>query len=163
LNFEEMRMSWLPEAIDPLRVVASAVSPVVMVSAAAILISGVNARYISISDRVRNLTREFRRESPTEERRKNIRRQMLVFHRRLHLVSWATRVLYAAAGCFVSVAVLIGASVWRRATENATLPIFLVGVVLTIAAIVLQVLELQSSNRTIDLESADVFAEEEGS
>jgi hypothetical protein len=40
---------------DPLRVLAAAVTPVVMVSAAAILISGVNSRYISISDRMRSL------------------------------------------------------------------------------------------------------------
>jgi len=40
---------------DPLQVLAAAVTPVVMVSATAILISGVNSRYISISDRMRSL------------------------------------------------------------------------------------------------------------
>jgi hypothetical protein len=145
---------------DPLSVVTSAVAPVVMVSATAILISGVNSRYISISDRVRNLTREFRQDNPSAERRSNIRSQMVIFHRRLHLVSWAARVLYAAAGCFVSVALLIGASAWRQGMDAITLPIFLVGLTLTIAAIIFQVLELQGSNATIDLESADVLKDE---
>jgi hypothetical protein len=131
-----------------------------MVSATAILISGVNSRYISISDRVRNLTREFRQDNPSAERRSNIRSQMVIFHRRLHLVSWAARVLYAAAGCFVSVALLIGASAWRQGMDAITLPIFLVGLTLTIAAIIFQVLELQGSNATIDLESADVLKDE---
>jgi hypothetical protein len=153
-------MYWLPEATDPLRVVASAVSPVVMVSATAILISGVNSRYISISDRVRNLTHEFREYDPSNERRRNIKSQMIIFRHRLRLVSWATRVLYAAAGCFVSVAVLISASAWLRGTEGLTLPLFLFGLVLTVAAIGFQVMELQASNATIELESRDVLADD---
>jgi hypothetical protein len=79
--------------IDPLSVVATAVTPVVMVSATAILVSGVNTRYIAISDRVRALAREYRDERISPERRRNIRRQMTIFRRRLHLVSWAARVL----------------------------------------------------------------------
>ncbi len=43
---------------DPLRIVTTAVALVVMVSATAVPISGVNARYISISDRVRTLAHE---------------------------------------------------------------------------------------------------------
>ena len=152
-------MPLLPESVDPLRVVTSAVSPVVMVSATAILISGVNSRYISISDRIRALTREYRRDAPTPERRDNIHRQMVIFHRRLWLVSWAARVLYAAAGCFLCVALLIGASVWRKGMDAATLPLFLLGLVLTIIAIAFQVLELQGSVSTIDLESADILTQ----
>ena len=92
---------------DPLKVVATAVTPVVMVSATAVLISGVNARYMSISDRVRTLAREYRDRGTTTERQANIRGQMVVFHRRIRLVSWAARVLYAAVGCFIADALLI--------------------------------------------------------
>ena len=142
---------------DPLSVVATAVTPVVMVSATAILISGVNGRYVSVADRVRSLAREFREPDTTPERRSNIRLQMVVFQRRLRLVSWATRVLYAAVGCFIAVALLISASVSRRILSGAALVTFLVGLVLTAAGIVLQLLELQHANRTINLESADVL------
>jgi hypothetical protein len=45
---------------NPLQVVASAVTPVVLVSATAILIGGVNARHVAIADRIRSLTAEFR-------------------------------------------------------------------------------------------------------
>jgi len=144
---------------DPLKVVATAVTPVVMVSATAILASGVNARYISISDRVRTLAREYREPAISNERRSNIRRQMTVFHRRMHLVSWAARVLYAAAGCFVAVALLITITVSKQVLLGATLGMFLTGLILVALAIVLQFLELQHSNKTIEIESADVLSD----
>jgi hypothetical protein len=142
---------------DPLKVVATAVTPVVMVSATAILISGVNARYISISDRVRAIAHEYRDRASSLERQANIRRQMIIFHRRLHLVSWAARILYAAAGCFIAVALLISISVSKRVLQGTTLGTFLIGLTLVAVAIVLQLLELQQSNRTIEIESADVL------
>jgi hypothetical protein len=43
-----------------MQVLTAAVTPVVLVSATAILISGTNARYISISDRIRALAHEYR-------------------------------------------------------------------------------------------------------
>jgi hypothetical protein len=128
-----------------------------MVSATAILISGVNSRYIAISDRVRSLTREYREESASNDRRANIRRQMRVFHLRLHLVSWATRVLYMAVGCFITVALLISLSIWRQRIQGVTLPLFVVGLVLIGLAIVLQLLELQYSNSTIHIEASDLL------
>jgi hypothetical protein len=142
---------------NPLNVVAAAVTPVVMVSATAILISSVNGRYVSVADRVRSLAREYREPGTTPDRRANIRLQMMVFQRRLRLVSWATRVLYAAVGCFIAVALLISGSVSRQILSGAALVTFLVGLVLTASGIVLQLLELKHANRTIDLESADVL------
>src|SRR5439155_9075346 len=130
-----------------------------MVSATAIRISGVNARYISISDRVRTLAREYRDAVTSRERQLNIRSQMQIFHRRLHLVSWATRVLYAAVGCYIADALLISISVSKRILLGATLAMFLIGLILTAFAIVLQLLELQQSNRTIEIESADVLSD----
>jgi hypothetical protein len=141
---------------DPLQVVAAAVTPVVMVSATAILISGVNSRYISISDRMRGLSHEFRDPAATEERRQIIRRQMVIFTQRVYLVSWAVRTCYVAAGCFVTVALLISATLWRSMLITATLPLFLTGIFLILVAIVFQLLELQASNRTIHLEVEDV-------
>ena len=142
---------------DPLKIVATAVTPVVMVSATAILISGTNSRYISISDRVRTLTREFRQPGTSGERQSNIRQQMTIFHRRLHLVSWAARTLYAAVACFVVVALLISLSLSKTILLGATPWMFLLGQILIAGAIVLQLLELQQANKTIDLESADVL------
>jgi len=144
---------------DPLKVVATAVTPVVMVSATAILASGVNTRYISISDRVRALAREYRDVNTPSNRRSTIRLEMVIFHRRLHLVSWAARVLYTAVGCFIAVALLISVSLSKPIPAGITLAAFLIGLILTAVAIILQLLELQQCNRTIDLESADVLGD----
>jgi Protein of unknown function (DUF2721) len=156
-------VGWIVALIDQfgdlLKLVATAVTPVVMVSATAILISGVNARYISISDRVRTLAREYRDTATSELRRVNIRRQTRIFHRRLHLVSWAARVLYTGAGSFAIVALLIGLSVSGKILPQAILVLFLIGLALIVVAIVLQLLELQQSNRTIDLESSEILSE----
>jgi hypothetical protein len=151
------RVPLIDQIADPLQVVATAVTPVVMVSATAILAAGVNTRYISISDRVRALAREYRETGTSADRRSSIRLQMVIFHRRLRLVSWAARVLYAAAGCFIAVALLISISLSRQTPAGATLLMFLFGLSLTAIAIILQLLELQQSNRTIDIESADVL------
>src|SRR4051812_36477386 len=108
-----------------------------MVSATAILVSGVNARYISISDRVRMLAREHREPGTSDDRRLNIRAQMPIFRRRLYLVSWATRVLYAAVGLFIAVALIMSISASRPMVVEATLGMFLVGLALIVVAIVL--------------------------
>jgi hypothetical protein len=141
---------------DPLGVLAAAVTPVVMVSATAILISGVNSRYISISDRMRSLAHEYRDANASTERRAIIRSQMIVFRRRVALVSWAVRTLYAATGCLVSIALLISATLWRQMLVWITLPLFLLAIFLIVVAIICQLLELQASNRTISLETKDV-------
>jgi hypothetical protein len=142
---------------DPLQVVASAVTPVVMVSATAILISGVNSRYIAIADRMRALTHEYRDPNANPKRRADIRRQMVTFQLRIRLVSWAIRGLYAASGCFVMMALLISATLWRKMLAAATVPLFLAGITMIILAIICELFELQASNQTISLEVTDVL------
>jgi hypothetical protein len=139
-----------------MQVLTAAVTPVVLVSATAILISGTNSRYISISDRMRALANEYRDPSCIEQRRITISREMLTFRHRIHLVSWAVRALYTAVGAFVTDALIISATLWRQMLAAATLPFFLLGISLIVLALVCQLLELQSSNRTISLEISDI-------
>jgi len=146
---------------DPLRIVTTAVAPVVMVSATAILISGVNARYLSISDRVRSLAHEYREDGVTTPRRLNIQRQLKVFQYRMKLVSWASRLLYIAVLCFIAVAMLICLGTLRMELTMVTLPIFVVGVALVGIAIVLQFLEIQASHQTLTLEASEILADAE--
>jgi hypothetical protein len=141
-----------------LQVLAAAVTPVVLVSAAAILISGVNARYIAIADRMRSLAQEYRAKTCDPHRRDVIVRQMSVFQLRVRLVSWAERVLYFAVACFTSVALMISAALRKSELEAASLPTFSIGIVLLMIAICLQLAELQFSNRTLRLETEDIAA-----
>lgn len=142
---------------DPLQVVASAVTPVVMVSATAILISGVNSRYIDIASRMRTLAQEYRDPSTHAKRCEAIHRQMVTFQVRIRLVSWSIRGLYGASGCFVMMALLISATLWRRMLATATLPLLIGGITMVILAIICELFELQASNRTISLEVADIL------
>ena len=141
---------------DALQVLAAAVTPVVLVSATAILISGINSRYISISDRMRALAHEFRDPNCMEKRQVTISHEMVTFQHRIRLVSWAVRALYLAVGAFVTDALIISATLWREMLAIATLPLFLVGILLIMFAIVCQLLELQTSNHTISLEVRDI-------
>jgi hypothetical protein len=141
---------------DPMQVLAAAVTPVVLVSATAILISGVNTRYISIADKMRSLAQEFRSKDCAPPRRKVIGAQMTIFRQRIALVAWAVRVLYSAVASFVVMAMVISATQWRKMLESVTLPMFGLGILLILTAIIFQLLELHLSNRTISLETRDV-------
>ncbi len=144
---------------DPLQVLASAVTPVVLVSATAILVSGVNSRYISIADKMRSLAQEFRSGACTAARKATIIAQIKIFQDRIFLVAWAVRVLYAAVGCFIAVAMVISATLWQKTLEAVTLPMFATGIFMILAAITFQLLELHLSNRTIALEVQDITAD----
>jgi hypothetical protein len=149
----------MPNGIDPMQVLAAAVTPVVLVSATAILISGVNSRYISIADKMRSLAQEFRSPACVDPRRFIIITQMAIFRSRIRLVAWAVRVLYSAVACFIAMVMVIGATLWRRMLESTTLPLFGLGIFLILTAIVCQLMELHLSNRTIALEVRDVTAD----
>jgi hypothetical protein len=141
---------------DAMQVLTAAVTPVVLVSATAILISGTNSRYISLSDRMRALAHEYRDPNCMHQRRIAIFQELLIFQHRIHLVSWAVRALYMAVGAFTIDALIISATLWRQMLAAATLPLFLIGILLILSAIVCQLLELQSSNRTVSLEMSDI-------
>jgi len=141
---------------EAVQVLTAAVTPVVLVSATAILISGVNSRYISISDRLRSLAHEYRDPSCTHDRRIIIAHEAATFQRRMHLMSWAVRSLYTAVGAFIVDALIISATLWRQMLAAATLPLFVAGILLVLFAIGCQLLELRSSDRTIAIELSDI-------
>jgi len=142
---------------EPLQIVATAVTPVVMVSSTAILAGGVNSRYIAIADRVRALAAEYRNPQTTEGRCKLICSQMPVFNRRVRLVSWAIRMCYIAMACFILMALVITATAFRETLISVTLPLFLVGIGFLLTAIIFQLMELQEANRTIGMEVKDIL------
>jgi hypothetical protein len=144
---------------DPMQVLAAAVTPVVLVSATAILISGINSRYMSVSDRMRSLAQEFRGDDCLPARRRVIGTQMMIYQKRISLVAWAVRSLYAAVACFVTMVMVISATLWRQMLAPTTLPIFGLGIFLILVALICELLELHLSNRTIAIEIRDVSAD----
>jgi hypothetical protein len=134
---------------NPLQVIATAVTPVVLVSATAILISGVNSRHIAIADRIRSLTAEYRNTATTPARRASIDRQLPAFQLRIQLASWSIRGLYMASACFITMALIISATLWREMIAVATVPLFVAGILLLLISIVLELWELQEANKTL--------------
>jgi hypothetical protein len=139
-----------------IEILTAAVTPVVLVSATAILISGINSRYISISDRLRSLAHEYREPSSEAARRVIIVREILMFEHRMRLMSWAVRALYSAVAAFTVDALIISATLWRQMLAAATVPLFLAGILLILFALSCQLFELRSSDRTIALEVSDI-------
>ena len=76
--------------------ISAAITPVVMISANAILIGAISSKHQSMSDRLRALTAEWRNEATPVVRRDAIAGQVRLFNQRLRWVTWSHIVLYTA-------------------------------------------------------------------
>ncbi len=141
---------------DPLRVVTAAVTPVVMISATAILIGGINSKHQSLSDRVRNLAAEYRGVNTVNRRKHVIQLQIRFFRRRLRYVYIAHIALYCATACFIAMVMIISVTVKIATLVSATLPFFMAGVVLLLIAVGFEIRELRMSTETMNMELADI-------
>ncbi len=146
---------------EPLQIVATAVTPVVMVSS-----YGYSGRrrqlcvIFRISDHASaSLAAEFRNPRQTTQAalRFDISQQMSIFVRRINLVYWSIRMCYSAVACFVLMALVITATAFRQVLVAVTVPIFILGIAFVVTAIVFQLLELKASNSTIMLEVKDIL------
>jgi hypothetical protein len=152
------------------RTIQLIIAPVVMVTACAILVSGVLSHYAAVNDRLRSLTRErfdllkgsdgtlsvafANAAAATKERLDEIDRQMPDLARRLALIHYGLLGIYSAIGVFVlsmfsiAVAALGGGSIWA----GLALIIFLLGTAVLLLAVFLVALEIGRSNDAIQYE-----------
>jgi hypothetical protein len=146
-------------AIGTMAAIASAVTPVVMISANAILIGTISSKHQAMSDRVRLLTAEWRSPGTSAARRHAIRAQLRLFGLRIAWISRAHFLLYAATACFIAMVLVIALTPvipsWP-ALELLSLPLLVGGVLLMLAAIFLELLDLRKARATIEIESTDV-------
>jgi len=131
--------------------IAAAVTPVVMVSANAILISAISSKHQAMSDRLRALAAEWRSPGVSGTRRDSIRAQVRLFTLRIAWIARAHFLLYVATACFLAMVMAIALKI-----EWLSLPLLLGGVFLMLAAIVLELVELRKAHATIELEGRDV-------
>ncbi len=127
-----------------------------MISASAILISGINSKHQSLSDRVRGLAAEYRKTDTCMARKENILAQISFFRRRLRYVAIAHISLYCAAACFVAMVMVISFTIRVSTLVAATLPFFMAGVVLLLIAVGFEIRELRMSSETMRLELSDI-------
>ena len=157
------------------RTIQLILAPVVMVTACAILVSGVLSHYAAVNDRLRAYTRErlellrgpdgslslaFAHGSAYgAERLKELDRQTPELARRLQLIHNALLAVYSAILTFVlsmfviAVAALGGGGVWA----GAALFIFLLGTAVMLLGVLLVALEIRKSNDAIQYETQRVM------
>ncbi len=138
-------------------------APVVLVSAAGLLFSGIQAKNLHLSDRIRALAAELRNPATTAERRRQVTEQLPCFDRRIRLSQRALQVLQLAILCFVLTSLLLAAALWAGASALPPVAIlFAAGVALLVAALVLEFVEMSLGLRTVDIELRDVARDTAG-
>ena len=137
---------------DTQAAISAAVTPVVMISANAILISAISAKHQSMSDRLRALTAEWRNPATPEARRAAIAGELQLFDQRLRWVTWSHIILYAATACFIAMVIVIAVSPAIEAMSGASLDLLIAGVALMFLGIVLELLDLAKARATVTLE-----------
>src|SRR5579862_6452474 len=126
-----------------LQLISAAVTPVVMISACAALILGINNKHSSIADRIRTSLAESRLPGTQAARRKQLGEQIPLFYRR-YLFTWASLVaLYVAVMVFTLTTLLLVFTQRRVLTfDSGTLTLFVAGVVLMLAAACFELAEI---------------------
>src|SRR3984957_14898588 len=134
--------------------IAAAVTPVVMISANAILIGAISSKHQAMSDRLRTLSAEWRSPEATAARRDSIRDQVQLFTLRIAWISRAHFLLYVATACFLAMVPVI--ALMPVTDTGLSLPLMLCGVSLMLLAIFLELLDLRKARATIEIESRDI-------
>jgi len=137
--------------------ISAAITPVVMISANAILIGAISSKHQSMSDRLRALTAEWRNEATPVVRRDAIAGQVRLFNQRLRWVTWSHIVLYTATACFIAMVIVIAVSPAIEAMSGASLRLLIAGVALMFVGILLELLDLAKARATVALEVKDIL------
>jgi hypothetical protein len=139
--------------------IAAAVTPVVMISANAILIGAISSKHQAMSDRLRALAAEWRSPDLSVARRDSIHAQVHLFTSRLAWIARAHFLLYSATACFVAMVLVLALTpvVTPLPTlEFLSLPLLLAGVSLMLTAIFLELLDLRDARTTIEIETREI-------
>jgi hypothetical protein len=142
---------------DTQAAISAAVTPVVMISANAILISAITSKHQSMSDRLRALTAEWRNAATPVKRREAIALQLRLFDERIRWVTWSHIILYMATACFIAMVIAIAVSPTLEALSGASLGLLIAGVALMFLGILLELLDLAKARATVELEIKDII------
>jgi hypothetical protein len=150
------------QTMGTMAAIAAAVTPVVMISANAILIGAISSKHQAMSDRLRALTAEWRSTDLAPARRDSIRRQVQLFNARIAWIGRAHFLLYVATACFLAMVLVIALTPVVASLpelEALSLPLLLGGVLLMLVAISLELLDLRKARATIEIESREITAQ----
>jgi len=140
--------------------ISAAVAPVVLISAAAILLSGYSSKYGNISDRMRDLTGEYRRADTTSARRAGLKTQLLLFRRRVIAVWAASALLSLALLLFLGTVLSVILSRHEARLGLVGAGCLVCGLLLMVGAISLELVEIRLARFAVDAELSDIFRDE---
>ncbi len=137
--------------------ISSAVAPVALISTTAILLSGYTAKYGGLASQLRGLTNEYRRADISEQRQENIRRQLVLFHKRVTAIWFVSIALsYALVAFFLTVlsVIFVQHSARLGLVGSVTL---VIGILFMVAAVGADLYEIHLARLTIAGELSDIF------
>lgn len=141
---------------DTQAAISAAITPVVMISANAILLNAITSKHQSMSDRLRALTAEWRNAATPATRREAIVDQLKLFDERLRWITWSHIILYLATACFIAMVIVIAVSAALEALSGVLLGLLIAGVGLMFVGILLELLDLAKARATVGLEVKDI-------
>jgi hypothetical protein len=140
-----------------LQLISAAVTPVVLISACAALILGINSKHTAIADRLRQFAGELRAGTANEQRAEQLRSQVDIFFHRYHLTWIALALLYSSVIAFiVMIGLIVTAQMHLLQFEGGILAAFVAGILLTLGAAVCEILEIRLAIRSLQVELNDV-------
>ena len=142
-----------------LNLITTAVTPIVLISATAILLSNHTNKYTNISAQMRALAHEYRDDKTTAARRATLRRQLSFYQRRIHAMWVASICLYAALLCFLTTVLsLLAVSAANLVRLDLIGEIGLCGGLLLIfATVICELVEVRLALRTSQEELLDIL------
>ena len=147
--------------VSSIRLIGTAVTPAVMVSACGIVATGLDNQIARMSARIRDMTREWRLLPEGHARRAVLREEVAILDRRHAILARAIGVTYAALLSFVMTSLLY--LVKRHLDIPEALPVlsFSLGVVLLGCMALFALASLRLGRRAIALERRELFEEPE--
>ena len=139
-----------------LSLVSAAATPVVLVTATAILLSGFTAKYNHLSDQVRTLSAEFRQAGTSDARRESIRQQLCYFERRMGAMWLCSFLLTLALVGFVAMILEVIFVTKSHHLDLLGAASLIAGLVLMLLACAIELYEIYLSRLTAHEELADI-------
>lgn len=141
-----------------LQLISAAVTPVVLISACAALILGINNKHSAVSDRLRKFAADLRDTSLESDRKTQVSAQISVFFQRFRLTWVSLASLYSAVIAFiVMIFVIILAQQERLHRPAIALSLFFLGIAFMLLAVAAEMLEIRLSIRSLEIELQDVM------
>ena len=148
----------LAHAPSIIQTIGSAVGPAALITTTAILLSGYTSKYSGISDQLRTMTGEYRSLGTTAARRLSVKRQLLLFHKRINALWAASTLLSLALIAFIITVLTVLLSAQEARLEPMSVVMLLIGLILVAGAVSLELYEISLARLTTAGELEDIFA-----